>query len=122
MNKQGKIWGNTSPVIITPTFEVHRIEVKTGCYCSKHYHQFKCNKFYVESGCLKIYNEKKDYKLVDETILFPKDACVVPAGEIHWFEALQDTVAYEIYYFEPINQNDIIRESVGGTIKDKKKC
>jgi len=29
------------------------------------------------------------------------------------FTALQDTVAYEIYYSEPIS-NDIIRENCGG--------
>jgi hypothetical protein len=38
---------------------------------------------------------------------------VVKPKEYHLFEALEDTIAYEIYWTE-LSQNDIIRETSGG--------
>ena len=38
---------------------------------------------------------------------------VVKPGEYHKFEALEDTIAYEIYWIE-LNPDDIVRETCGG--------
>jgi hypothetical protein len=51
--------------------------------------------------------------LIDETILCAGDFTQVKPGEFHSFEALEYTVAFELYWAE-FNHNDIIRKSVGG--------
>ena len=55
---------------------------------------------------------KNDYNLVDETILEDGDFTQVKPGEYHQFEALEDTIAFELYWAE-FDHGDIIRESVG---------
>jgi quercetin dioxygenase-like cupin family protein len=110
--KSGKIWGKTELIESNGLFEFHRIEAQKGGTCSKHLHKFKWNGFFVESGKLLIRAWKEDYTLVDETILIAGEYTKVPPGEYHQFEALEDTVAYELYWAE-LNHNDIVRESVG---------
>jgi mannose-6-phosphate isomerase-like protein (cupin superfamily) len=112
-----KIWGSTKCLFENNNFEVHRIGIYKDGYCSKHMHMHKVNCFYVEAGKLKVRVWKKDYNLCDETILGPGDIMDVKPGEYHQFEAAQDTIAFEIYYSEPIS-GDIIRESVGGRINE----
>ena len=111
--KSGKIWGETETILQTPFIELHRIWVFSGGYCSTHKHEFKWNLFYVLSGQLEIIINKKDYALVDKTILGPREWTTVKPGEYHSFEALHDTMAFELYYPEPLS-SDIIRKTVGG--------
>jgi len=113
MNIQGKIWGQTQCLFLKNNVEIHRIEAKKGGYCSKHKHDHKYNAFFVESGQLKITTWKNDYSLVDETIISAQQMSVVKPQEYHMFEAMDDTVAYEIYWTE-ISQDDIVRENCGG--------
>jgi len=109
----GKIWGKTELITLVPgVLEFHRIEAKAGGVCSKHAHQSKTNGFFVESGKLLIRVWQKSYDLVDETILGPGDYCYVAPGIQHQFEALEDTVAFELYYAQLIG-DDIIRETAG---------
>ena len=110
---EGKVWGDTQKIYENDNFQVSRIYAKKGGFCSKHKHQQKWNLFYVESGKLKIVRWKNDYDLVDDTILTARQQTSVPPGEYHLFEALEDTVAYEIYY-STLNDKDIIRENHGG--------
>ena len=110
---QGKVWGFTESVFCKNNVEMHRISTNKGGYCSKHKHDFKYNAFFIESGKLKIKVWKSEYDLIDETIITDLQMCTVPPGEYHTFEALEDTVAYEIYWVE-LDQKDIIRETVGG--------
>jgi quercetin dioxygenase-like cupin family protein len=112
MIKEGKVWGQTMPIITNPSVEVHHINVELGGYCSKHAHQSKYNAFYVLSGELEI-KRWKDYKLVDSTWLKKYDWSIVPPGEYHQFMAHQKTEALELYWTE-LNHNDIMRENVGG--------
>jgi quercetin dioxygenase-like cupin family protein len=112
--KNGKVWGMTELIHANGVLEFHRIEARKGGYCSKHLHQFKWNGFFVESGRLLVKVWKNDYSLVDETILGTGDFTQVKPGEYHSFEALEDTIAFELYWAE-FNHNDIIRESVGGS-------
>lgn len=117
MNIQGKIWGSTQEILSKNNVEIHRINAKKGFHCSKHKHEHKYNAFFVEQGVLRVTVWKNDYDLVDETILSNQQMCVVYPKEYHMFEALEDTVAYEIYWVE-ISKNDIVRESCGGQTKD----
>ena len=94
MHTAGKVWGKTANIFSNPNFEVHRIEVNKGGYCSKHKHKYKFNAFYVESGELDIIIYKNDYDLVDTTTLKAGDMTIAKSGEYH--------------------HNDIERESVGG--------
>ena len=114
--KAGKVWGETELVLQTPFVEFHRIWIKAGGYCSTNKHEFKWNMFYVTSGKLQIHVHKNDYDLVDTTELGPNEWTTVKPGEFHSFEAVDDTLAFEVYYPEPLS-TDIIRKTVGGQIE-----
>jgi mannose-6-phosphate isomerase-like protein (cupin superfamily) len=108
----GKVWGNTELLEANGVLEFHRIEARQGGVCSKHCHRHKWNGFFVESGRLLVRVWKKDYDLVDETILHPGQYTKVAPGEYHQFEALEDTIAFELYWAE-FDHNDIERETAG---------
>ena len=111
--KSGKVWGETELVLQTPFIEFHRIWVHKGGFCSLHKHEFKWNMFYVTSGELAVHTHKNDYELIDTTVLGPRQWTTVKPGEFHSFEAVHDTMAFELYYPEPLSE-DIIRKTVGG--------
>jgi mannose-6-phosphate isomerase-like protein (cupin superfamily) len=108
----GKVWGETELIEGNGVLEFHRIQARAGGVCSKHLHRHKWNGFYVESGQLVVRVWKNNYDLVDETVLGPGQYTRVPPGEYHQFEALEDTVAFEIYWAE-FDHDDIQRETVG---------
>ena len=112
-NIQGKVWGETQSIFNKNNVEIHRIETNKGGFCSKHKHQYKYNAFFIEKGKMKITCWKSDYDLVDETIIGDLQMTVVPPNEYHMFEALEDTIAYEIYWVE-LSEKDIVRENCGG--------
>lgn len=112
MNKQGKIWGETCEIFSRNNVAIHRIIINKGSSCSKHKHNCKYNLFFVESGKIKLQEWKRDYNLVDETILSPGESCCVQAGNFHKFIGLEDSVVYEIYFVELLD-SDILREDVG---------
>ena len=113
MRKAGKIWGETSLIHANGALEFHRIEAHCGTRCSKHMHKFKWNGFFVEAGHLVIRVWQQDYDLCDTTHLKPGDFMQVKPGLYHSFEALKDTIAFELYWAE-FNHDDIVREDVGG--------
>jgi len=80
--------------------------------CSKHKHNFKFNGFYCMAGQLLIRTWKNDYDLVDETLLNSGDFMSVAPGEYHQFEAMEDCIAFELYYAH-FDHDDIQRETVG---------
>ena len=111
--KAGKVWGETELIHANGVLEFHRIQTVKGGVCSKHMHGFKWNGFFVEKGKLLIRVWKNDYDLVDKTVVTSTQTTVVPPGEYHMFEALEDTVAYEIYWVD-LPEKDIVRENCGG--------
>jgi len=117
-SKESKIWGETRCLFSDNNVEVHRIKANKFGYCSIHKHSNKYNIFFVETGKLKvtIFRDDAGQKIEDITILGPEEMTVVGPGLLHQFEALEDTVALEIYYVK-LNENDIIRESLGGIKK-----
>ena len=108
----GKVWGQTELIHANGVLEFHRIEAKKGGVCSKHKHKHKWNGFFVESGKLLIRAWKNDYELTDETVLNAGDFTQIKPGEFHQFEALEDSVAFELYWAE-FDHDDIERQSVG---------
>ena len=115
MNKHGKVWGHTQCIHSNSAYEFHRIEIKENAFCSIHKHEHKWNGFFVESGLLMIRVWKNNYDLIDETILRPGDFTSVAPGEFHQFHALQPTIAFETYWSQELNMNDIVRQTVGGS-------
>lgn len=118
---QGKVWGYTCPLFFKNNVELHFVKIKKGGYCSKHLHKHKFNQFIVFDGSLKV-TVWKDYgdgfPLQDVTVIGKDQACVVPPGEFHKFEALEDTTALEVYWIE-LSQNDIVRQDHGGLSGEK---
>ncbi len=113
----GKIWGNTECLFNKNNVSIHRIEAKKGYMCSEHYHEHRYNMFYIETGILKIEVWQKDYDLIDETILLDGQSTCIPPGLKHRFSALEDTIAFEIYYVE-LNDQDIVRLNSGSKIHE----
>lgn len=110
--KQGKIWGYTKHIFGKNNVSIHRIEINKDSCCSKHYHDYKYNIFFIEKGKLLIRHWQNDYDLIDETILNSGESCCIPPKHYHQFVALEDTIAYEIYYVE-LEEKDIVRENCG---------
>ena len=115
MDIHGKVWGKTQQLIGNNSFSVHRLNIKSKSYCSKHLHKHKYNKFYVESGKIKIKIWKNDYELIDEIILNAGESTTVSPGEYHQFQSIEDSIVYEIYWVA-LDESDIERETVGGKI------
>jgi mannose-6-phosphate isomerase-like protein (cupin superfamily) len=110
---QGKVWGKTECLIARPGFEMHRIEVKANGYCSKHRHRHKHNMFFVERGALDVVVFRES-GLTDTTRCRAGMKTSIEPGLLHLFEAVEPTVAYEIYWPAEIDANDIMRETTGG--------
>ena len=60
---------------------------------------------------------KSGYDLVDVTEIKIGQFHIVPPGEYHQFEALEDTIAFELYWAE-FGANDIVRENHGGIVSE----
>lgn len=108
----GKVWGCDRHIFSQNNVEIHRIQILKGGQCSKHRHKYKCNAFFIERGEVAIDVWKNDYDLIDRTVLKPGDYMVVRPGEYHRFTAVEDSIAYEIYFVE-LDPGDIEREDVG---------
>lgn len=113
--KFNKIWGTTAKLFEQNNVEIHRIDIKKGGFCSKHYHNYKYNMFFVESGKLQVLVFRSDSSCTDQTILFAGENTIVKPGELHQFQADEDTIAYEIYWVQLENE-DIVRSSSGGIL------
>ena len=109
---QGKVWGNTQTITNMNGVCVNLIHCNAGGYCSWHKHNNKYNRFFVIDGIMTIEVEKKDYDLVDKTVLSQEESTTVKPGEFHRFIANTDVIALEIYWTELTE--DIERRSCGG--------
>ena len=116
---QGKVWGTTESLLVTPMIELHRINVEPHMQCSEHKHEFKWNAFYCVSGSMQIHVRKNDYDLTDITEITAGEFTTVAPNEYHWFETgTEFAQVLEIYYVEPIS-TDIVRRTVGGPATQK---
>ena len=108
----GKVWGSTRCLFDKSAFELHRIEVVPGGFCSKHLHYFKYNGFFVESGELEV-TVWKPSGTVDKTLLKAGDSMEVAPREYHRFRSPKGCVAFETYW-TVLYSDDIERETTGG--------
>lgn len=119
MNATPKVWGLTTPLISTPMFEMHRLQVKPGFRCSMHRHRTKHNAFFVLSGAIIIDTIEGDFGgRYTETRLQRGDCFTVAPGIHHQFRTEADgdgCTLLEVYYTEPLSE-DIVRLNVGGPI------
>lgn len=111
MDKQGKVWGETTEFFNLGLVSGHYLTIYEGGHCSTHKHQHKSNLFYVISGKIKITQEKDD--LIDKTVLKEGQVCVVKPGNWHKFEALETSQVIEVYFTLPL-AHDIQRREQGG--------
>lgn len=107
-----KIWGTTTPLVVTPLFEMHRLDIKPWHRCSYHEHKFKHNAFFIISGVL----------FIDESPHRPShrlaagNTLTIQPGTLHQFRTDGDAcAALEMYYCEPLSE-DIHRRTEGGPI------
>lgn len=114
--KQGKIWGTTEALETNPLVEFHRIVVRANHRCSVHRHHYKWNGFFVESGELKIVVYREN-KVNDVTILRAGEYTAVAPGLYHCFVSTKDTVAFEVYWPQPMGDEDIERLDQGGPVE-----
>ena len=112
ITKQGNVWGESSPLFSKNNVEVHRILARRDGRSSRHRHAHKFNLFYVESGCLRVVIEQP-YNLADITFVRKHESCVVAPGLWHRFEAMEATLAFEIFWTE-LDPADIERDGHGG--------
>ena len=114
----GKSWGRTQLVFANSSVEVHKISVKKGGFCSHHIHERKWNRFVLNSGSLDVHVQQES-GTVDVTSLSPGGVTDVPPGIIHWFEAVEDSDALEIYWVS-LDANDIDRRGTEGGVTIEK--
>lgn len=112
--KTKKIWGNTEKIFNLNNVEIHRIEINKHTYCSEHIHEYKHNLFYVESGKIVVnYWENNNEK---KSIVLEKGKFYSIAPKImHQFIGLEDSVVFEIYWVELLD-DDIKRRTIGGKL------
>lgn len=114
-NTGEKIWGRTTPLIVTPLFEMHRLDIKPWHRCSRHVHRFKHNAFYILSGSLYVDSVLSAHANFDSAhMLKANDVYTIAPGVDHQFRTGGlPCVALEMYYTEPLSE-DIVRRNIGG--------
>lgn len=116
--RQGKVWGDTQLVFAWNSVEAHVIRINDGGFCSRHSHAAKWNRFVVMRGKLAVRLFYHEHGGSDETLLSPGQVTDIPPNVRHEFEALEDTVAMELYWV-PLDPHDIERHgSQGGKRED----
>lgn len=109
-----KVWGTTTPLIVTPMFEMHRLEINPWFRCSYHEHNFKHNAFYVIEGVLYVDWQRLHAMMPVPLVLEVGDHFTIKPGVPHQFRTGPHAcVALEMYYTEPLSE-DIVRHNVGG--------
>lgn len=109
-----KLWGMTRCIHKDKHGELHHASIEAGGYSSRHHHRTKHNLFYVLSGELLVHRYDPDTLPVT---LHAGEACTVPAGRDHRFEARTEVELIELYWPLPgheLDPDDIVRVDIGG--------
>lgn len=112
--RKGKVWGTTETLVKNAFVQLHRIEVRSGGYCSTHEHRSRWNAFLVLEGSLRLITTNTAGE--EHLDMSPGDFCAIPPGEVHSFVNIGAfrATALELYYPEGMDGEDIIRHSEGG--------
>ena len=113
--RNAKCWGVSTPVLLLPKLQVHRIMVAPQSECSIHLHRQKANRFYVESGELVI-REFPGLAIHKDTVIRSGEIYDVLPNVTHQFIQPKgdapDVIAYEMYWCldgSDVRDDDIVR-------------
>lgn len=109
-----KVWGLTTPLVVTPVFELHYLAIKPMHRCSFHKHRHKHNVFFVLDGELFIDSECND-NIETQRIGFHEWFSVAPSCKHQFRTDINFCHALEMYYPEPLSE-DIVRYNVGAAL------
>lgn len=109
-----KVWGRTTPLVVTPVFELHFLQIKPLHRCSFHKHRHKHNVFFVLAGELFIDSDCNGDKET-QRIGFHEWFSVAPSCKHQFRTGADYCTALEMYYPEPLSE-DIVRYNVGAPI------
>jgi mannose-6-phosphate isomerase-like protein (cupin superfamily) len=113
---EDKVWGTAHHIHHSNRYNVSLLEVKSGGFCSRHYHKDRFNEFHVHSGRIVVV----EYEPEKRTELTSGESCVVRPGVLHRFEVIENGFVVEIYWTEngqPCLFKDIERMDTGGMVE-----
>lgn len=117
MEWQEKVWGRTRIEAESPFYQLHRLEVIEGGFCSIHYHEHRANRFRVLSGEIEVIEWFAD--ITKAVRLTAGNIHDVPSLVVHQFRVLRSGEVIEEYWPDRLGQHsvetsDIIRITEGG--------
>lgn len=112
-----KCWGRTREVVVSDFYSKHELEVKSGGYCSLHYHNFRANRFIIQTGRVEVVELYGP--MVKRFMLGPDNRHDVPSLIPHMFIVYENGTMLEEYYSDrggEVRTDDIFRIVQGGTL------
>jgi len=93
---ESSIWGTWVRVYCDACVELRILQIQKGGFSSPHCHHTKANVFHVARGRVKLRMWVQDDQVVEHLAAPEGQPPCVPAGVMHQFHALEDSVVYEI--------------------------
>lgn len=95
-----KPWGHWRLLYVDDVYELRKLTLKAGGWCSRHFHTTKCNVFHVLSGSVRVKEYYADTPgeegmFAVHILTEGSEPVHIPAGVQHRFEVLEDAVVYE---------------------------
>ena len=115
-----KIWGHVVHVFHNDLAAISYLRVKSGTYCSTHYHKHRYNQFTVVRGKITVEIFKPN-KQVEAAFLVPGQTFIVRPQVAHRFVVIESGVVVETYWCDiggskRVSIEDIVRLEPGGTL------
>lgn len=112
-----KVWGTTTPRIVTPMFEMHHLNINPWHQCSIHTHRFKSNAFYVLDGVLyvDVWRDGPNDRSPAIKLVAGADLTIPPNIRHRFRTGSAGAQALEMYFTEPLSE-DIQRQNEGSAI------
>lgn len=120
-----KVWGTTTALVRSPTFEMHRLVISPMHRCSFHTHAHKHNVFYIVNGLLFIDSALSPTDRRDTFCLSGGHSYTIAPGVCHQFRTESaGCLALEMYHPNeggPPLSEDILRYDEGCKLGDLSK-
>lgn len=117
-NIGNKVWGKTTPLLLSPSFEMHQLAIAPWHVCSKHEHEFKHNAFFVLEG--ELWLDTWVHSRHEAVPLRMGGSYTVAPGVLHRFRTgALFCRALEMYFPSingPVLGEDIVRHDTGHEI------
>ena len=88
-------WGEEMLLVTGPTYTMKRLHYLAGKAGGLQYHINRTESFFVESGEAIVRYDRGDGTLVEVRVVGGGEACHIPAGAPHQFEAVTDCIVFE---------------------------